>query len=428
MVLVSALVLVIVDRTLTCSSTCSRSQTRSRTRTLILTPHRNVLEEVVQLAQTLGCSGTWSIENISLSEITILERGGQEEREGPVQEEREKVVVQEEILEVAVQEERLEVAVQEERQEVEVQVQVQVQVQEEREEVAVQEEIEGRLVQGEEVLMSLNEGEEVLQVPDEWDEEDWEPILEAVTENDDQEDIAEREEHETEDEAVEEPNQDSRGNVEDDVETDLPQTLDLSRSFPSTYTRRGSQNIDTQNSLGPTFGEHESESGQTVPMADTITCVDDIMPPTAELVDMEEDDQEVVELTARQRQQLCRCIDSSFESRIKGQVRNRKSEGNSRNKKSEGNSRNPGGRGQGIALCRRCGRPSRRRGRLLVHRQEVPVLRTRWRGAKFPCDKCSYVACREGNLINHKKSKHEGVMFMDSYITDYFAKSKLIIL
>ena len=50
----------------------------------------------------------------------------------------------------------------------------------------------------------------------------------------------------------------------------------------------------------------------------------------------------------------------------------------------------------------------------------------RWRGPRFPCNQCKYVACREVNLINHKASKHEGVMFMDSYISDYFAKNKLV--
>jgi len=50
----------------------------------------------------------------------------------------------------------------------------------------------------------------------------------------------------------------------------------------------------------------------------------------------------------------------------------------------------------------------------------------RWRGPRFPCNQCKYVACRQANLNNHKASKHEGVMFMDSYISDYFAKNKLV--
>ena len=54
------------------------------------------------------------------------------------------------------------------------------------------------------------------------------------------------------------------------------------------------------------------------------------------------------------------------------------------------------------------------------------VKEGRWRGPRFPCDQCKYVACRQANLDNHKASKHEGVMFMDSYISDYFAKNKLV--
>ena len=50
----------------------------------------------------------------------------------------------------------------------------------------------------------------------------------------------------------------------------------------------------------------------------------------------------------------------------------------------------------------------------------------RWRGPRFPCNQCKYVASRQTNLNNHKASKHEGVMFMDSYISDYFAKNKLV--
>jgi len=50
----------------------------------------------------------------------------------------------------------------------------------------------------------------------------------------------------------------------------------------------------------------------------------------------------------------------------------------------------------------------------------------RWRGPRFPCNQCKYVASRKTNLNNHKASKHEGVMFMDSYISDYFAKNKLV--
>ena len=50
----------------------------------------------------------------------------------------------------------------------------------------------------------------------------------------------------------------------------------------------------------------------------------------------------------------------------------------------------------------------------------------RWRGPRFPCNQCKYVACRQANLNNHKASKHDGVMFMDSYISDYFGKNKLV--
>jgi len=54
------------------------------------------------------------------------------------------------------------------------------------------------------------------------------------------------------------------------------------------------------------------------------------------------------------------------------------------------------------------------------------VKEGRWRGPRFPCNQCKYVACRQTNLDNHKASKHEGVMFLDNYITNYFAKNKLI--
>ena len=54
------------------------------------------------------------------------------------------------------------------------------------------------------------------------------------------------------------------------------------------------------------------------------------------------------------------------------------------------------------------------------------VEERRWRGPRFPCNKCKYVAGRQVNLDNHKASKHEGVMFMDSYISDYFAKNRLV--
>ena len=56
----------------------------------------------------------------------------------------------------------------------------------------------------------------------------------------------------------------------------------------------------------------------------------------------------------------------------------------------------------------------------------VGVEERRWCGPRFPCNKCKYVAGRQVNLDNHKASKHEGVMFMDSYISDYFAKNKLV--
>ena len=54
------------------------------------------------------------------------------------------------------------------------------------------------------------------------------------------------------------------------------------------------------------------------------------------------------------------------------------------------------------------------------------VKEGRWRGPRFPCNQCKYVACRQTNLDNHKASKHDGVMFLDNYITNYFAKNKLI--
>ena len=80
------------------------------------------------------------------------------------------------------------------------------------------------------------------------------------------------------------------------------------------------------------------------------------------------------------------------------------------------------------AVCRRCGKPSRRKSLLVLRPEEVPGVRKEWKGPRFPCDKCSYVAGRMANLTNHMKSKHEGIMFIDSYMTDYFAKHKLIMI
>jgi hypothetical protein len=85
----------------------------------------------------------------------------------------------------------------------------------------------------------------------------------------------------------------------------------------------------------------------------------------------------------------------------------------------------------GAALCRRCGLPSRRR--RLAELGQGPGggavgVSGRWRGTRFPCDQCQYVACREANLVSHKMTKHEGVMFMDIYISEYLSKNRLIIL
>lgn len=80
-------------------------------------------------------------------------------------------------------------------------------------------------------------------------------------------------------------------------------------------------------------------------------------------------------------------------------------------------------------LCLKCGRRRRRRGlRVLNREMEEDVPKGKWKGSRFPCDQCSYVGCREVNLKNHKLTKHEGVMFLDSYMPDYFAKNKLIII
>lgn len=47
---------------------------------------------------------------------------------------------------------------------------------------------------------------------------------------------------------------------------------------------------------------------------------------------------------------------------------------------------------------------------------------------KFPCDKCDYVAARIGNLKTHKMTKHDGVMFLDHYISDYFSQNKFLVI
>merc|ERR1719458_338739 len=81
-------------------------------------------------------------------------------------------------------------------------------------------------------------------------------------------------------------------------------------------------------------------------------------------------------------------------------------------------------KGKQNATCKLCQQQSKKE----ESREEevLGVKDGRWRGPRFPCNQCKYVACREVNLINHKASKHEGVMFMDSYISDYFAKNKLV--
>jgi len=52
----------------------------------------------------------------------------------------------------------------------------------------------------------------------------------------------------------------------------------------------------------------------------------------------------------------------------------------------------------------------------------------RFKGQKFPCNKCDYVAAIPSNLKTHQLAKHEGENFVDNYVSEYFQKNKFLIL
>ena len=52
----------------------------------------------------------------------------------------------------------------------------------------------------------------------------------------------------------------------------------------------------------------------------------------------------------------------------------------------------------------------------------------KYKGQKFPCEKCDYVALCPSNLKTHQMANHEGENFVDKYINDYFEKNKFLIL
>ena len=52
----------------------------------------------------------------------------------------------------------------------------------------------------------------------------------------------------------------------------------------------------------------------------------------------------------------------------------------------------------------------------------------KFKGQKFPCDKCDYVAALPSNLKTHQLANHDGVDFVDKYVNEYFEKNKFLIL
>ena len=51
-----------------------------------------------------------------------------------------------------------------------------------------------------------------------------------------------------------------------------------------------------------------------------------------------------------------------------------------------------------------------------------------YKGQKFPCNRCDYVAAIPSNLKTHQMANHDGENFVDNYINEYFEKNKFLIL
>ena len=52
----------------------------------------------------------------------------------------------------------------------------------------------------------------------------------------------------------------------------------------------------------------------------------------------------------------------------------------------------------------------------------------KYKGQKFPCNRCDYVASIPSNLKTHQMANHDGENFVDKYINEYFEKNKFLIL
>ena len=52
----------------------------------------------------------------------------------------------------------------------------------------------------------------------------------------------------------------------------------------------------------------------------------------------------------------------------------------------------------------------------------------KYKGQKFPCNRCDYVAAIPSNLKTHQMANHDGENFVDKYINEYFEKNKFLIL
>ena len=52
----------------------------------------------------------------------------------------------------------------------------------------------------------------------------------------------------------------------------------------------------------------------------------------------------------------------------------------------------------------------------------------KYKGQKFPCNRCDYVAAIPSNLKTHQMANHDGENFVDNYINEYFEKNKFLIL
>ena len=391
----------------------------------VLAGCRETLAQVVELARSLGVGqgrDCWEITNISLPEVTILERGGgeelgQEQQQEPDCEQNDRrdsegmngEGVEGEVLEVeGLQGESAGIILDRDGEELE-QEQMQEEMDQEMEEEGKENDME------EEAIMNILErgeehGEDLFR---EAIEEDWGPILEAVVPQDEPDD-----------------GDSCTGEAPVEAQVDL---VDLVDHDDDSTVRNSPCDLEDVEDFSLFLEEDSTEfnppEAEAIAQLDNVevivvghltedTIVEDTETDTSVesnkiLEDASNTQDSVPEVSvtsegpatvpatvpAIPKTRLCSCLEAKL-----------------------------GRSGKRGAVCRRCGKPSRRKSLLVLRPEEVPGVRKEWKGPRFPCDKCSYVAGRMANLTNHIKSKHEGIMFIDSYMTDYFAKHKLIMI